>query len=273
MIPIFFWKAVVFVFGLCIGSFLNVCIYRIPKRKSIVFPASHCPRCKKPLKWYHNIPVLSFIFLRGKCAFCGKSISLCYPIVELISGVFALISFNRFYLEGGNFYLFLIYYAFLCSLIVITGIDLKYFIIPDVIDIPGILFGIIFSTIFPLMQNADTHFKGGLYALLSVLISAGTLYFIAVIGSIIFRKEAMGLGDVKLAGLFGAFLGYKLALLSIFLSSVIGSIFGIAMILFGKAKLQTRIPFGPYLAAGAFISLFYGEEIINLYVKLLTAGL
>jgi len=273
MVPLILWKIVVFVFGMCVGSFLNVCIYRIPKRKSIVFPASHCPKCKTPIKWYHNIPVLSYLFLKGRCAFCGKKISVCYPLVETISAIFALMCFNKFFVGQGDLALAFIFYAFLCALIVITGIDLKYFIIPDIISISGIIMGIIFSFIFPQIHHTANHLHALWLSVLSCLIASGTLFLIAVIGSVIFKKEAMGLGDVKLVGLFGAFLGYKYALLSIFLSSIIGSIFGIGMILFGKAKLQTRIPFGPYLAAGAFLSLFYGDILIDWYIRLLTMGL
>jgi leader peptidase (prepilin peptidase) / N-methyltransferase len=263
---------VVLAYGLCIGSFLNVCIYRIPKRKSIVFPASHCPRCKARIPWYYNIPVLSYIALRGKCASCKGKISLCYPIVELVTGLMA-VAVARHFRGAEHFVLLSVsYFAFICGLIIITGIDLRYFIIPDVISLSGIILGVAFSFFLPEMQGEASHLRGLIYSLGSSLISAGILLAIALGGTLIFRKEAMGMGDVKLVAMFGAFLGFKLTLLAIFLSSVVGSIAGVSLIAAGRAKMQSRIPFGPYLAGGAVIALFYGERLIQLYIRLITGG-
>ena len=266
-------EIIIFAYGLCVGSFLNVCIYRIPKRKSIVFPASHCPKCKAKIPWYCNVPVLSYIFLRGKCLSCKQKISACYPIVEFVTGVFALSLYRHFQATDHLILLPAFYFIFIAALIVITTIDLRYFIIPDVISLPGIVIGMIFSFIVPEMQGETAHLQGLLHSFISAAAGGGVLLSVALIGTWIFKKEAMGMGDIKLVAMFGAFIGIKLTLLAIFLSSVIGSIAGVILIVFRNAKMQSRIPFGPYLAIGAAISLFYGQRIIEMYVNLITRGM
>jgi leader peptidase (prepilin peptidase) / N-methyltransferase len=267
-----FLDLIIFTYGLCVGSFLNVCIYRLPKRKSIVFPPSHCPNCKARIPWYHNVPVLSYMILRGKCSSCKKSISPCYPVVELITGLFAIFLYHHFRMDfPGHFILLTIFYfIFISLLIVITTIDLRYFIIPDELSIPGIILGIVFSAIVPEMQGKAGHLQGMLHSLIAAVACGGILLTIALVGTWVFRKEAMGMGDIKLVAMFGAFLGIKLVLLSIFVASVIGSIAGVLLIVLQRAKMKTRIPFGPYLSAGAVFSLFYGQKFIELYIAFIT---
>ncbi|MCK5706993.1 MAG: prepilin peptidase [Candidatus Aureabacteria bacterium] len=273
MIPEIMIKIIIFAYGLCVGSFLNVCIYRIPKRKSIAFPASHCPKCKAKIPWYYNVPVISYVVLRGKCSNCKENISICYPIVEFITGLSALALYIHFQTSEHNILLAVFYFIFVAALIVITTIDLRYYIIPDVISLPGIILGMIFSFIVPEMQGELEPLNGLLFSFVSALSGGGILLMVALIGTWIFKKEAMGMGDIKLVAMFGAFIGIKLTLLSIFFSSVLGSIAGVSFMLLGKAKMQSRIPFGPYLAAGAVISIFYGSFVISKYIAFVTRGM
>ncbi|MBN1521789.1 MAG: prepilin peptidase, partial [Candidatus Aureabacteria bacterium] len=204
---------------------------------------------------------------------CRKKISLCYPVVEAATGVLTLMVYKHFQYYEKAFFIIGVYFIFLCSLIVITGIDLRYFIIPDVISLPGIVIGILFSFLLPEIQGKASHLQGLLASFLSAATGGGILLLIALIGTLIFRKEAMGMGDIKLVAMFGAFMGIKLTLLSIFLASLVGSLGGGLLMAAGKAKMQSRIPFGPYLATGAVISLFYGEKLLSLYVHFITGGL
>jgi leader peptidase (prepilin peptidase)/N-methyltransferase len=247
----------IFISGLAIGSFLNVCIYRIPLRKSIIFPASHCPKCGNKIRPFDNIPVLSYLILKGKCRYCRKKISLIYPAVEFINGIL----FLSLYLRYGLSWEFAAGLFLFSSLLAIFFIDLKYQLIPDVITLPGIIAGFIFSFLSkspPFLQSLIGLFAGG-----------GILYLIAITGDKIFRKESMGGGDIKLAAMLGTFLGWKMVLLVIFLASFLGAIAGIIFIIFSKQVRGNRlIPFGPFLAVSALITAFFGNQIIGLYFSL-----
>lgn len=276
--------------GLCIGSFLNVCIYRIPASReefygdsiygqdkdaprmelSLAKPThSICPHCKHRLLWRHNIPAFSWIFLRGRCAYCEKKIPFRYPFVELLAAVFCLYTFNMFGLTATSFVL----YAFVCSLIVIAFIDYDYYIIPNVISLPGtgIALGIAalnhFTHIFssPIVPGITT-------ALWGVLIGAGFLWLIAEFYLRVRKVEGLGMGDVKLLAMTGALLGPSGAFYTIFVGSLLGSVCGLALILFTGRKASQHIPFGPYLVIATLLYVFTGNMLIEWWVSLVVGG-
>ncbi len=259
----------VFILGLIIGSFLNVCIYRIPREESIITPSSHCPSCNKAIRFYDNIPIISYVMLGGKCRNCGERISLRYPFVEFINGILYLIIYSRFLMHKP--WVLLIYFAFTSALIVIFFIDLDHQIIPDGITLPGMVIGLIAGLFFlpdPFSRKDSLGFTSSIIGLLSGGLS---FYLIAILGRIILRKEAMGGGDIKMMAMVGAFLGWKGVILTTFVGSLIGSISGITMILLRGHEWGTRIPFGPYLATGAIITLLFGEEIMRYWMWYLNA--
>lgn len=243
------------IFGAIVGSFLNVCIYRLPREESIVFPGSHCPLCKKPIQFYDNIPIISYVLLRGKCRYCHQPISLQYPIIEGITALGSLLLFLRFGISLSYF----IYFAFVSALIVITVIDLYYQIIPDVISLPGIGIGLLAS----LFLSNVTFWE----SFIGMISGGGILFLVAVGYQWLFKREGMGGGDVKLLAMIGAFLGWKSVLLTIILSSFIGSVIGIILIVIKGKDFKYAIPFGPFLSLGAAISLFYQNEIISWYLR------
>lgn len=240
----------VFILGLFIGSFLNVCVWRIPRKESIVTPPSHCPHCGKRLQPWDLIPVISYLLCAGKCRYCGQRISLQYLVMEVLTGLLFLLTYWQFGV-GGEGYLMLLWVS---ALIVISGIDAKHRIIPDVITIPGMIVGLV-AAIFSVHISL-------LDAVYGLLVGGGLFFLIAVI-----TRGGMGGGDLKLMAFIGSFLGFKYALLTIFFGSAIGSIFGLTLILTKKAGLKSAIPYGPFLAAGGFIAALYGNEIIQWYVQ------
>lgn len=240
-----------FLLGSAVGSFLNVVIYRLPRRESIIFPSSHCPSCGHRLLSKDLIPILSYVLLRGKCRYCGTKISPRYILVEVISGLyFALV----FYFFGFSFFTFksLIFFSLLLP---VFFIDLEHMIIPDIISIPGIFIGLILSL-----------FNGNLkQSIFGSVFYGGVLLFIYVSALLILKEEGMGQGDIKLGFMIGSFLGFKLSILSLFLSYFIGGLFSIALMGIKRKDLKTAIPFGPFLIFSAFISMFWGEMILNFY--------
>jgi leader peptidase (prepilin peptidase)/N-methyltransferase len=242
--------------GMVVGSFLNVCICRMPKGESVVSPPSHCPQCDYRIRWYDNIPLVSYLLLRGKCRGCGMHISLQYPIVELLNGLLTLALFLRF----GPTLAFLVLFLFCSALVVITFIDLEHQIIPDEISLPGIVIGFIFS--FFLQGHS------WLNSLLGILLGGGSLLLVAYVYQWLTGKEGMGGGDIKLLAMMGAFLGWKSILFIIFASSLVGSVIGITMMLVQKKDSKLAIPFGPYLAFGAVLYIFYGRQIIHWYLNM-----
>ena len=256
-----------FVFGSVVGSFLNVCIYRLPREESIITPGSHCPHCNKHIVWYDNIPFISFIILKARCRHCQGVISPRYFLVEFLTAGIFLALFLRFGLSPELF----IYLPLATGLILITFIDFDHMIIPDVVTLPGIILGIVLSTLYPEIQREIMHFSivsatrlsGFFSSIFGAFVGGFFLYLIGVIGEKIARKEAMGGGDVKLLAMIGAFLGWQLVALTIFLSAFAGSIIGIiAKIKKGKSYL----PYGPYLALGAIFSIFRGKAVIEWYL-------
>ncbi len=245
----------VFSFGLCIGSFLNVCISRLPEGRSIVTPSSACPKCGHKLKWWENIPVISFLILKGKCSGCGKTISIQYPLVELLSAFIALGLWHKFSLTPQFFIMF----ALSCCLIVVAFIDLAHRIIPDAISLPGILIGILASFFLPGMNWIDS--------LLGVLAGGGILYLVTWGYYLATKRIGMGGGDIKFLAMIGAFLGWQSIPIIIFLSALTGSIIGLGFILISRRHRHYQIPFGPFLALAAELYIFYGNKIAELYLS------
>ena len=247
----------VFIFGLCIGSFLNVCIYRLPQSKSIVHPRSMCPNCGAPIRFYDNIPILSYIALKGKCRHCSASIALRYPLVELISAAFAL----GVYLKYGLSFDTLIYYAFIATLLVITFIDIDHQIIPDVITLPGI--PIFFAASFALTQITFVE------SLIGIVVGGGSLFLVAWLYHLLTKKEGMGGGDIKLLAMIGAVIGWKGVLFTIFVASAVGTLVGMLIILKTRKTMKLAVPFGPFLALGGISYILFGPQLINWYFNLL----
>jgi leader peptidase (prepilin peptidase) / N-methyltransferase len=253
---------IVFIFGALIGSFLNVCIYRMPRDRSIVWPSSRCTSCSNPIRPWDNIPVLSFLLLGGKCRICKAPISLRYPLVEALNALFYVFLLWRF----GPDWPFLIFALFSSALIVITFIDLDFQIIPDRISLPGIPVGLLAGSLLlpdPFMRAESLGWRASLIGVVSGFL---LYYSIAVAGEKIFKKEAMGGGDIKMMAMVGGFLGWKGVILTTFLGSLFGSVIGIFMMLFRGREKGSQIPFGPFLALGALVSLFFGQEIIIWYL-------
>ena len=244
-------KFIIFLLGLIIGSFLNVIIYRLPLKESIIFPASHCPMCEAKLKYYDLIPFLSYFFLKGRCRYCNKKIPIQYPLVELLTGLLFLLVFLNF----GFTTEFIILMALISSLIVVSFIDIEHQIIPNEITFFLIPFGLILSIFF-------NHISF-LNSLLGLIIPAALLLLIALI-----YKKGMGLGDVKLVAMIGVFIGWKYGLLSIFIGALIGSIYGVYMMVNTGMDRKTQIPFGPFISLGAVVMILYGNLLINWYISL-----
>ena len=247
----------IFIFGLIIGSFLNVCIYRMPRNESIVFPGSRCASCKKPIKWRDNIPLLSYVLLMGKCRSCKAGISPRYFFVELISAV----SFLTLFMNFSFSYIFWIYSLLAFSLIVVTFIDLEFQLIPDSISLIGIFIGIALSVIFPGLQSAFTRKAAFLNSISGALAGGGLIYLTGVLGQLAFKKESMGGGDVKLMAMLGAFLGWKMAILIFFLAPFFGAPVGIYI---KFIKKEDTIPYGPYISLASFVAMVWGHKILSL---------
>jgi len=253
-----FIAVVLFCYGLIVGSFLNVCIYRLPRRDSIISPRSHCPQCNKPIPWYDNIPLLSFLLLKGKCRFCGSQISYIYPLVEFVTASLFLIT----YLKWSLSLQLVIDLLFICILIPLLFIDLFHYILPNSITIPGLIIGFVLSFINQRISWLDS--------LLGILLGAGMLLSISIFYHYVKKMEGMGMGDVKMIAMIGAFLGWKLTLLTVILGSFLGALVGITIIIKTKEGLKKQLPFGSFLSLAALISLFYGQQLINSYQGLIS---
>jgi leader peptidase (prepilin peptidase) / N-methyltransferase len=246
-----------FIFGLCIGSFLNVCIYRLPISKSIVKPRSMCSNCGTLIAAYDNIPILSYLWLKGRCRHCRIKISPRYPMVELIAGLFALGTYLKFGLTVEA----LIYYLFFAALMVVTFIDLDHRIIPDIITLPGIPICFMAGFALPAITFID--------ALLGILIGGGSLFLVAWAYSLITKKEGMGGGDIKLLAMMGAIVGWKGVLFTIFVASLAGTLAGLAVMLQSRKGLKLAVPFGPFLSIGSITYIFFGAPLIAWYFNFL----
>ncbi|MDD5680648.1 MAG: prepilin peptidase [Candidatus Omnitrophica bacterium] len=242
--------------GSIVGSFLNVCIYRLPRGESLVFPSSHCVYCNHNIYWFDNIPFFSYIFLRGRCRFCRRPISPRYFLVELLTALLWLTLFMVFGLTPK----FFCTGALASALVISTFIDFEFQIIPDVITISGMLAGLIAAVLFPSILAEPTWKKALLNSFLGVIAGGGSTYLIGVLGKMAFKKDAMGGGDVKLMGMIGAFLGWKFALLVFFIAPFFGSFIGIILKIRNKVDI---IPYGPYISLATIIVIFWGAKILN----------
>ena len=245
-----------FALGSIIGSFLNVCIVRMPHEKSIVWPGSHCPHCQKSISWFDNIPLISFLFLAGRCRHYRQKISPRYFLVELLTGML----FVTFYFHFGWNILLLPYLVMLCGFVVATFVDFGHRIIPDEISVGGMIAGLLLSLMLPSLHGTDSHELALGRSALGVLIGGGSIYAMGLLGDWMFKKESMGGGDIKLMAMVGAFLGWKLAVLSFFIAPFFGAIYGVASKILTK---DSTIAYGPFLCLGSLISLFYGNRIID----------
>ena len=248
VIPYPILAGAIFSFGLVVGSFANVCIYRLPKKESVVIPRSHCPSCHSTLRPLDNIPLISYLILGGKCRNCAIRISLIYPTIEAITALLMLAGLLRF----GTSLEFFVYALVATSLVIITAIDIKHQIIPDVITIPGIAFGLIVG-IYTIGYNDS---------LLGLFLGSGLFYLLAVLSN-----GGMGGGDIKYIAAIGALLGWQKVLLVIFIGAFLGSIVGLFLIIIQKKSRKSTIPFGPFLAVGTLITLFYGNSLIRVYLE------
>jgi leader peptidase (prepilin peptidase)/N-methyltransferase len=242
------------IFGCVIGSFMNVLIFRIPRKLSIVKPNSFCPRCKKPIPWYENIPVISYIMLGGQCSQCHAPISIQYPLIEIITGGVFLYSFLKF----GFSYDFVFHVLFFFVLIVISGIDLTHQLIPDIFSFPGIALGLIYH----LMNGTILNSVAGL------VFGGGLILVIRIIGGKVYKKEVMGMGDVYLCAMIGAFVGFPYIIAAIFLGALSGAVLGIIYIVSTRQDRESAIPFGPFLSIGGISVILFKHLIIQFFATL-----
>lgn len=251
MIFLGFDHGVVLILGLLIGSFLNVCIHRLPLNESIIAPRSRCAECRHPLRWWENIPLAGYLLLRGRCGYCGKPISFRYPLVEALNGAGYLLLVRQFGWGAET----LIYAVLLSSLLVVTFIDLDHQIIPDRITLPGMAIGLAASAlILP---------PGFLNALTGLLLGGILFYGVAMLS-----RGGMGGGDIKLIAMIGAFLGWQQTLVTIFIGALSGSVIGLFLMVFWGKTRKYPVPFGPFLSLGALVSLFAGPALWTWYLKL-----
>ncbi|MGC1402849.1 MAG: prepilin peptidase [Thermodesulfobacteriota bacterium] len=251
--PGLFYSALL-VLGLILGSFYNVCIYRLPQEESIVWPGSMCPHCRHPLSVLDNLPLVSFLLLRGSCRYCHGPISYQYPLVELLNGLAMVLIGWKFGLSWAFFQALVLFSA----LLVVSFIDLAHQIIPDVITIPGIVLGGVLSWLI--------GSPGWWSSLIGVLSGGGLLWLLAWGYEKLAQKEGMGGGDIKLLAMIGAFLGWPGVLVSILAGSFLGTLVGLGLILIWKKNRTHPIPFGPFLSLGAVIHLFFGTSLLNWYL-------
>lgn len=269
--------------GACIASFLNVCIWRLPRGESVVSPPSHCPNCNARIRWYQNIPILSWCCLRGRCANCHKPISIRYTVVELLGAALFLLAYLQW---GMPFFLGLepalglqkltclwavpVFWLVFTGLILGSFIDLAHFYLPDRVTIGGMILGVPLSYLVPELQGETARLPALCWSLGGLAFGFVFLWLIGFVFSKIVKKEALGFGDVKLIGAVGAFFGPWAVLFTIIVSSFVGAVVGMALILRGKAKLGgfTAVPYGPFLALGVVAWMFWGPRILDWYLRL-----
>lgn len=260
-----------FILGLCFGSFFNVVIYRLPAGESILNPPSHCPSCQKPIRWYDNLPLLSYLILKGKCRDCGSKISWRYPLIEILTGFIFLASYYLAF-QSVNLSFFLNLF-FLSVLLVVAFIDFDTFIIPDRVILPAIflslgllIFNLALSSVKILPLLPGPVFSSLVGAVVAFLF----FYFLAFISPLMFGKEGMGGGDLKLAFFLGLYLGYYV-FVALFIAFFLGSLFGLSLIYFRGKEKKEEIPFGPFLSLGGATTLFFGSAIVKWYLNLISS--
>jgi len=253
----------VFIFGAIVGSFLNVCIARIPEEESVVHPPSHCQNCKAPIAFYDNIPLLSYLILRGRCRSCNGPIAVRYIVVELLMASFAAALYAQF----GLGLAFFVCFVFVAALIVISFIDLAVMIVPDVISLPGIILGLVFSLAGRyVIDDPFEIIPSPLSSLIGLLVGGGFLWAVGWVYEAFTKVEGMGGGDVKLLAMIGAFLGWQSLPATLFLASVSGSVIGLTVMLVKRVGRRYPIPFAPFLCLGSLLYLFFGRDLIALYL-------
>jgi leader peptidase (prepilin peptidase)/N-methyltransferase len=243
-------------FGAVIGSFLNVCIHRLPLGSSVVWPASACPHCRRELSWYENIPVVSFLALRARCRTCQAPISIRYPCVEALTSAMFVLAWWSY----GPGPLLASRLVFGCALIVLFAVDLEHHLLPNAITLPGIVAGFAFSFVTE---------PGWVASLVGILAGGGVLYLVAVVYFWVRHEEGLGMGDPKMLAMIGAFLGWRLTLLTLMLASLSGTVIGLAMIAAGRGSMKYALPFGTFLAIGAAAAATVGPALLDWYVRLL----
>lgn len=263
-----YFTLLAFAFGACIGSFLNVCIYRIPRDESVVRPRSHCPACGHLIAWYDNLPLVSYFLLRARCRNCGGAIARRYVVVELLTAALFLAVWNAYGWDGRT----LVYMLFIGGLILGTFVDLDYMIIPDRVSVGGMAAGLACSALVPALHGRDAAAASVLASLVGLAAGAGSLWLVGWIGRLVLKKDAMGLGDVKLLGAIGAFLGWPGVVFTVLVSSLLGSVAGVSMIALRHREWQSRIPYGPYLALAAVIWILGGRHAWDAYVAWMLGG-
>jgi leader peptidase (prepilin peptidase)/N-methyltransferase len=254
--------------GLIIGSFLNVCAYRIPRKESVAYPASHCTSCGKPIRPFDNIPLISYLTLRGKCRDCGERIGLRYPVVEGMVGLLWMAA----YLQFGLSYRLAAVLFFVTVVVLLSVIDIDTKTVPNTILLPSIALSLALASLYVINVNLVPVYDGynGFWAFGGLLAGGGFLLIVAMVAPLVFKKEAMGAGDVKLAAFAGLYLG-GYVLLALFLSFLIGSIVSIALIVMQKTGKRDEIPFAPFIGAGSIIAVFFGPQVWAAYLGM--AGL
>jgi leader peptidase (prepilin peptidase) / N-methyltransferase len=247
------WVVFAAIFGSTIGSFLNVCIYRLPRRQSIVWPRSACPHCRRELAWYENLPIVSYIWLRGRCRTCRGAISIRYPIIEALTA--AMFAGAAWYY--GPSMLLVSRLVFGCALIVLFAIDLEHHLLPNAITLPGIIAGFLFSFVTD---------PGWTASLVGIVFGGGLLYAIAEAYYRIRHEEGLGMGDVKMLAMIGAFIGWQLTLLTLMTASLAGSVIGLGLLATGRGSMKYALPFGTFLALGAAFAAVLGPGLLDWYL-------
>ncbi len=279
----FIFGSFAFGLGCCVASFLNVCIWRLPRNESVVWPPSHCPKCNARIRWYQNIPVLSWLALRGRCANCHEPISVRYTVVELLGGIVFLLAYLQwasvFFLHVppplglmpfADMWAVPVYWFVFSGLILGSFIDLEHYYLPDRVTIGGMVLGVPLSYLVPELQGEAQGLTALCWSLVGLAAGFFGLWSLGWLATKLFKKDAMGFGDVKLLGAIGAFFGPVAVLFTVVVSSFVGALAGGILILRGKAKLggMTAVPYGPFLALGAATWMFWGPCIVNWYLRL-----
>jgi len=269
-----FFTVLVALWGACLGSFLNVCIYRIPRRLSIVTPRSHCPVCNRPIAWFDNIPLVSWVVLRGRCRRCGTRISPRYLVVEALTAVLMLLVWFQygdpprpFGLQAVSGPHALAHGLAAFGLLLGGFVDCRHMILPDRVTLGGVVAGLVLSPLIPTLHGETTALGGFLWGVGGAAFGFLLMHGLAVLGRLVFQKEALGFGDVKLMAAVGAFFGIRAVLAVLFLGSLLGALVGVLLILTGRRTFGRHIPFGPYLVAAVFVWMFWGPVIWSGYLR------
>ena len=259
------WHFTAFIVGCCVGSFLNVCIWRIPQEMSLNNPPSHCPKCRHRIAWYENIPLLSWLMLRGRCSNCHEPISARYFMIELLTGVLFYLIWFKVTIDHQPISLLVLYWVVTAFIVAMAFIDLDHRIIPDRLTYPLLFFGLAYAAIFSGLWQTERHLFGFLMSGGTMLAVTLLMALFAYTGEYLFKQEALGWGDVKYMAAIAACLGPRACFITLLAGSLIGSFYGVIMILLKKSRLQNTLPFGPFLAIGTYLAMLYGERMQLLY--------